>query len=71
MAVLLTTAFLSGWTGFVQEGIDNIGTIDDPLVDYILKPFYWVTIFGAVPALIVGVWCGARIKAKGGRLHEF
>jgi hypothetical protein len=64
MAVLLTTAFLAGWTGFFQEGMDNKGTIVDPLIDYIFKPFYWRSIFGAVPALIVGAWCGAQIKTK-------
>lgn len=65
MGVLLTTAFLAGWTGFVQEGIYKINTNDDPFVDYIFKPFFWVTIFGTIPALIVGIWFGARVKAKG------
>ncbi len=64
MGVLLTTAFLAGWTGFFQEGIHNIETIYNSLVDYILKPFSMVTIFGAIPALIVGAWCGAKIKTK-------
>ncbi|HJW17340.1 MAG TPA: hypothetical protein VJ499_09465, partial [Flavisolibacter sp.] len=32
-AVLLTTGFLAGWTGFIQEGIDNIGTNEDPFGD--------------------------------------
>jgi len=65
MAVLLTTAFVSGWTGFAQEGIDNIGTNDDPFYDYIFKPLYWVTLFGTIPALLVGIWFGGRIKKKG------
>ncbi len=65
MAVLLTTAFLAGWTGFFQEGLDNIGTNDDPFVDYIFKPLYWVTSYGIVPAFIVGIWFGGLIKVKG------
>ena len=69
MAVLLSTAFLSGWTGFFQEGIDNIGTNDDPFEDYIFKPLYWVTIFGIVPAFIVGIWFGGQIKVKGKRFE--
>jgi hypothetical protein len=69
-AVLLTTAFLAGWTGFVQEGIDKIRTSDNPFVDYIFKPFFWVTIFGAIPALIVGIWFDLQIKAKGKKLEE-
>jgi hypothetical protein len=68
MAVLLTTAFLSGWTGFIQEGIDNIGTNDNPFEDYIFKPLYWVTIFGIVPAFLVGIWFGGQIKRKGKRI---
>jgi hypothetical protein len=70
MAVLLTTAFLAGWTGFIQEGIDNIGTGDNPFEDYIFKPLFWVTIFGAIPALIVGIWFGGRIKVKGKKLDK-
>ena len=69
MAVLLTTAFLSGWSGFFQEGLDNIGTNDNPFEDYIFKPLLWVTIFGIVPALIVGLWFGGQIKVKGKRLE--
>jgi hypothetical protein len=65
MAILLTTAFVSGWTGFFQEGIDNIGTEDNPFKDYIFKPLYWVTLFGMIPALLVGIWFGGQIKRKG------
>ncbi|HEV2833468.1 MAG TPA: hypothetical protein VGW31_15920 [Hanamia sp.] len=64
MAVLLTTAFLAGWTGFFQEGIDNIGTHDNPFEDYIFKPLYWVTVFGIIPALLVGIWFGRQIKRQ-------
>ncbi len=65
LAIILTTAFFASWTGFIQEGIDNIGTNDDPFFDYIFKPMYWVTMFGFIPALIVGAWFGGRIKKKG------
>lgn len=70
MAVLLTTAFLAGWTGFIQEGIDNIGTGDNPFKDYIFKPLFWVTIFGAIPAFLVGIWFGGQIKVKGRRFDN-
>ena len=65
LAVILTTAFLASWTGFIQEGIDNIGTNDDPFFDYIFKPMYWVTLFGLIPALLVGIWFGGQIKKEG------
>lgn len=69
MAVLLTTAFLSGWTGFLKEGIRNIGTNDNPFEDYIFKPLYWVAVFGAIPAFLVGIWFGRQIKVKGKKLE--
>lgn len=65
LAVIFTTAFFASWTGFIQEGIDNIGTNDNPFFDYIFKPMYWVLLFGIIPALLVGIWFGRRIKKKG------
>lgn len=65
LGVLFSTAIFSGWTGFFREGIDNINTPDDPFEDYILKPFYWITFFGLIPACVVGLWFGWRIKVKG------
>jgi hypothetical protein len=65
IAVLLTTAFLAGWVGFFQEGIDNIDTNDNPFEDYIFKPLFWVTLFGIIPALLVGLWFGGQIKRRG------
>tara|TARA_Y100000034_G_scaffold135013_1_gene205316 strand:+ start:2254 stop:2757 length:504 start_codon:yes stop_codon:yes gene_type:complete len=69
LAAILTTTFFASWTGFIQEGIDNIGTNDDPFFDYIFKPMYWVTMFGLIPALIIGAWFGGRIKKKGKEKH--
>lgn len=68
IAVLLTTGLLSGWTGFFQEGIDNLGTDDDPFIDYIYKPLFWITTFGFLPAALVGVWFGMKVRraARGG-----
>ena len=71
MAVLLTTAFLAGWVGFFQEGIDNIGTNDNPFEDYIFKPFLWIVLFGIIPALLVGIWFGILIKRKGLKNNEY
>ena len=65
ITVLLTTAFLCGWTGFFQEGIKNLGTNDDPFEDYIFKPFFWIATFGIIPAILVGIWYGWRIKRLG------
>lgn len=62
MAILMTTAFLSSWTGFFQEGLDNLGTNDNPFEDYILKPVFWIFFFGLVPVFVVGIWFGRQIK---------
>lgn len=61
---LWTTVFLASWTGFFREGIQNIGTPDDPFYDYIIKPIYWVNIFGLIPATLLGIYFGARIKKR-------
>jgi len=62
MACLMTTAFLSSWTGFFQEGISKVGTDDNPFVDYIYKPVFWIFFFGLVPVFLVGIWFGKQIK---------
>lgn len=63
--IILITATLIGSTlGFLQEGLDRIGTVDNPFEDYYFKPLLWVTIFGIIPVIIVGVWFGWQIKKK-------
>src|SRR6478609_355216 len=62
---LLTGTIIGSTLGFIQEGLDNIGTPDDPFFDYYFKPLYWVTIFGVIPASLVGLWFGKKIKRKG------
>jgi hypothetical protein len=57
---LLTTAFLSGWTGFFEEGIHG----PDSFQSYILAPALWITIFGLVPVVIIGFWFGRQIKKR-------
>ena len=65
LLTIVTTAFLASWTGFFQEGIDNIGTDDNPFIDYIIKPVFWVFVFGFVPSLFIGLWFGNSIKKRG------
>ena len=65
MAILMTTAFLSSWTGFFQEGIEKVGTNDNPFEDYILKPVFWIFFFGLLPVFLVGIWFGWKIKSHG------
>lgn len=60
--VVLTTAFFCGWTGFFQEGNRSIGAQENPFWDYILKPFFWVTLFGISPSIFVGLMLGFLLK---------
>ena len=62
-AIILTTTFLASLIGFFQEGIQNLGTNDNPYVDYIIKPIFWVLFFGFIPVLIVGSLFGKSINA--------
>ncbi|WP_298313211.1 hypothetical protein [uncultured Aquimarina sp.] len=59
---LIITAFLVGWTGFMQEGMEPYDTFWDSFEDYIMKPFFWITIVGLLPAILVGVLFGKWIK---------
>jgi hypothetical protein len=62
MLILITTAFLSGWIGFFQEGIHNLGTNDNPFYDYIYKPFYWILLYGFIPVSIIGLLFGIQVN---------
>lgn len=59
---LLTVAFLASWVGFFQEGVAKVGTDDNPFVDYLAKPLFWVSMVGFLPAALVGLWFGNSIK---------
>jgi hypothetical protein len=61
---LIVTAILSSWIVFFQEGIDSIGTIDNPFEDYIFKPMFWILLFGFLPSILVGMLFGKWIKNK-------
>jgi hypothetical protein len=62
LAILWTGTILGSTIGFIQEGIEDIGIYDNPFVDYYVKPIFWVTFFGLLPVIVVGVWFGGQIK---------
>ncbi len=64
VAVIVTTTFFASWVGFIQEGLQYIGTNHDPFQDYIITPLISVSVFGLIPTLIVGIWFGNSIKKK-------
>jgi len=55
--------------GFLDEGLDNIGTGDNPFVDYYYKLLFWVACFDFIPEIIVVLWFGRRIKLNGKKVH--
>ncbi len=59
---LITTAFLAGWTGFIQEGMGPHDTFWDSFEDYIYKPFFWIVFMGIIPSIVVGILFGKWIK---------
>jgi hypothetical protein len=65
LLTLVTGTLIGSSVGFIQEGIDNIGGFGKPFYDYYFKPMYWVTIYGIVPVIIVGLWFGRQIRRQG------
>ena len=59
---LIITAFLVGWTGFIQEGMEPYDTFWNSFEDYIFKPFFWIMIIGIIPAILVGKKFGKWVK---------
>lgn len=68
LITLLTGTLIGSSVGFLEEGIDNIGGFSNPFYDYYFKPMYWVTMFGIVPVIIVGLWFGRQIKSQGQKI---
>ena len=62
---LFLSAFLLGWTGFVQEGLEPQDTFWDSFEDYVFKPFFWISAMGIFPAIGVGILFGRWIKKSG------
>ncbi len=65
LLTLVLGTLIGSTVGFIEEGIDDIGGFSNPFYDYYFKPMYWVTMFGIVPVIIVGLWFGRQIKRQG------
>ena len=62
---LITGTLIGSTMGFLQEGLDNIGTPDNPFEDYYFKPLFWVILFGSIPVVLVGIWFGRTVHRVG------
>jgi hypothetical protein len=58
---LITGTLIGSSVGFIKEGLGK----HNGLFDYYVKPLYWVTMFGIVPVILVGLWFGRQMKKKG------
>jgi hypothetical protein len=67
MAILVTTAFLSSCILFFQEGLEDFGNNGSPFVDYVFKPTCWIFFAGIIPAFLIGIWLGNRIRKRGNK----
>lgn len=67
---LITGTLIESSVGFLEEGINDIGGFSNPFYDYYFKPLYWVTMYGIIPAIVVGLLFGIQIKRQGQKLLE-
>lgn len=76
LLTLFTTVFIASLTGFVQGVIHDLHYLDslseirfdlfyDNFFDYTFKPFFWFSLFGFIPVILVGLWFGWSINSKG------
>jgi hypothetical protein len=64
LLTLLTGALAGSLVGFFADGISEYRTVGESAFDYIVKPVYWILLFGAIPVLLTGIWLGWRIANK-------
>lgn len=65
--ILLFGIFFGSTVGFLQEGIESVGAIEElkySIVNYYLKPLYWIISIGFIPTILIGGIVGYRIKKR-------
>ncbi len=63
--MILFVGTLAGSTvGYLQEGLPlkHNESIVEGIVDYYVKPFFWISFIGFIPTMISGVVIGSLIK---------
>jgi hypothetical protein len=65
LLTLVTGTLIGSSVGFIKEGINNFDDLTGLFYVYYLTPLYWMTFFGIVPAIIVGLWFGRQTKRQG------
>ncbi|PCI08163.1 MAG: hypothetical protein COB73_07225 [Flavobacteriaceae bacterium] len=65
LTILIIGIFFGSTVGFLQEGIRNINLEDgfkNALIDYYVKPLFWIILFGIIPTIFIGGIMGYGIK---------
>ncbi|MBL7765886.1 MAG: hypothetical protein JNJ58_07330 [Chitinophagaceae bacterium] len=65
ISILFVATLLASCMGLLQEWNSSAGDWPDHILDYVVKPLYWVMFFGCIPVLVVGAWFGRRIQKQG------
>lgn len=58
-AVLISSVYM-----IISKLINHHTQIGDLIEDYLFKPFYWITIIGSIPIVILGVLFGNKLNKK-------
>jgi hypothetical protein len=70
MLTLLCATMLSALTGFLQEGVAQLGTPDDPFNVYFFKPVFWILSYGIIPVTLIGWWFGRKLASFSGKVTD-
>jgi hypothetical protein len=65
--ILICGILVGSTVGFVDEGIDSFNKLSNvgrAMLDYYLKPMYWILLFGAIPTIFFGTILGLSIRRK-------
>ncbi len=63
--ILLIGILFGSSVGFLQDGLNHIyreGQLSNSILDYYIKPLFWIMLFGIIPTILVGGIMGWKIK---------
>ncbi|PWA05897.1 hypothetical protein [Flavobacterium psychrotolerans] len=62
--ILFFGIFIGSTVGFLQKCIDGLGqdNVEEAAIDYYVKPFFWIVLFGFLPTLVTGSILGICIR---------
>ncbi|HTL81559.1 MAG TPA: hypothetical protein VL651_07635 [Bacteroidia bacterium] len=64
LLITWSATFAGSLIGYFAEGVYGSYRDEQAAFDYIVKPLYWVTLFGLIPILGVGIWYGISIDMR-------